>query len=123
MSERKCLYCGKLLNGRRLKFCSDDHRLLYNKDKYNLYMRNYRAKNRRIEYCKYCGKVLPKYKKKFCSHTCRMDFQCLGETLREKTVKDATMPLYIPEKCEECGGRVKVDGNDVVCVDCGLVQE
>lgn len=121
--EKKCYLCGKILEGRRLKFCSDEHRKEYNREKYNEYMRRYRAKSRKIEYCKYCGKILPKYKKRFCSYICRMDFINMGETPRDKIVKNATMELYIPNKCEECGGEVMVDGYDVVCVNCGLIQE
>ncbi len=85
------------------------------------YMTKYRAPNKKYKYCSHCGLKLPKYKKRFCCKSHREAFYKENDVLHTKMLKNNTIQVRVPDECEECGGPVIVDGDDVVCKKCGLV--
>lgn len=131
-NQKKCEYigCDTVLVGKQRRFCSDEHRRLHdrmvNKPYYvkysREYMRKYREENRRVKYCVQCGAKLPKYAKKYCSVGCRIKYYIKSGHFEEDN-RHAVMQLFFPDACPECGGRIIKDKYDVVCSDCGLVQE
>jgi len=129
MANKYCLECGIKLVGAQLKFCSPKHRLDYyrrnNKVRLNSYFKDYMSKYRSINkgnrYCKYCGIKLPKFKQKFCSKTHREQYYKESDLIHSKVLKEAKLTIDYPLYCDECGAKIIIDGNDIVCSKCGLV--
>jgi len=115
--------CDKELTGRQTRFCSEEHKQAYyrmvNKPYYTKYNHNYYLKHKKEKYCVVCGKPLPKYKKTYCSLKCYLDKYKSDNNPNHY----GELPRRYEEVCDECGGRVVLDGFDYVCSNCGLVIE